>query len=145
MNISDIDRRIFEARYFMEPMTGCWIWTGTYFRYNYGQIRIKRKKYLAHRISWALHNGRYPGSKEFICHKCDTPPCVNPYHLYAGTALDNSRDMLVRGRNYFKKTHCPKGHPYSDENTLVIKKSGVRYCKACQKINRHNYYMKHKK
>lgn len=31
-------------------------------------------------------------------HSCDTPRCVNPDHLRAGTAQDNSDDMKERDR-----------------------------------------------
>ena len=31
-------------------------------------------------------------------HTCDNRPCINPHHLYEGTAKQNSRDMVERGR-----------------------------------------------
>lgn len=30
------------------------------------------------------------------CHICDVPACVNPEHIYAGTAKDNARDRSER-------------------------------------------------
>ena len=31
------------------------------------------------------------------------------------------------------KTHCPKGHPYDDENTYVNPNTGSRSCKTCKR------------
>lgn len=31
-------------------------------------------------------------------HTCDNPPCWNPAHLIAGTALENNRDKAAKGR-----------------------------------------------
>jgi hypothetical protein len=37
------------------------------------------------------------------------------------------------GRNK-AKTHCPKGHPYDEENT-ILSKDGRRCCRTCAKAN----------
>lgn len=77
----------------------CWIWlegvTRGYGAYSTGGKR--RLHHLAHRYSYILTNGTIPDNL-YVLHKCDTPRCVNPEHLFLGTAQDNARDAASKGR-----------------------------------------------
>jgi hypothetical protein len=78
---------------------GCWLWTAAT-QNGYGVLTVpKGFERKAHRFSWTLHTGRPipPGIE--ICHKCDTPLCVRPMHLFEGTHADNMQDMAAKGRN----------------------------------------------
>jgi transposase len=77
---------------------GCWEWQGGKDRDGYGRMRIGgRKASRAHRIAWFIANGD-PGTL-LVCHHCDNPSCVRPAHLFIGTALDNNRDRVSKGRS----------------------------------------------
>lgn len=78
--------------------SGCWLWSGAPAAGNYGCIKFDGRYQKAHRVSWALHNGFMPPSHTKVCHSCDTPPCVNPAHLWLGTQADNVADMVAKGR-----------------------------------------------
>lgn len=86
----------FEARYVPEAITGCWLWRGAVLgsgKHTYGELRKAR----AHRVSWELHCGPIPDGME-VCHRCDTPLCVNPGHLFVGTHYENMQDRNRKGR-----------------------------------------------
>lgn len=87
----------FDVSYAADVNTGCWLWIGTVVPKGYGQITHDKKTWLAHRLSWTLHNGEIPDGK-LACHKCDTPSCVNPDHLFLGDYRDNINDCLDKGR-----------------------------------------------
>jgi hypothetical protein len=79
--------------------TGCWLWTGSKSgSLGYGQVRNEQgESEFAHRLAWRMANGPIPDGL-YVCHTCDTPPCVRPTHLFLGTALDNTRDAVSKGR-----------------------------------------------
>jgi hypothetical protein len=84
-----------------EPNSGCWIWLGsgrTYGQTNWHETMPLYGEALAHRWSYRAFLGPIPKGM-FVCHRCDTPPCVNPDHLFIGTAGDNARDMVRKGRH----------------------------------------------
>lgn len=78
--------------------SGCLIWTGTIGAGGYGSIRVGGKNAKAHRASWMAHRGEIPKGI-MVLHKCDTPACINPDHLFLGTQRDNMHDALAKGRN----------------------------------------------
>lgn len=101
--------QLFNSRIMPIPECGCWIWTGATVRDDYGCIIVDGKVIRAHRFSWQLHNGPIPKGL-FVLHKCDTPSCVNPQHLFLGTQLDNIRDMLNKNRKKLKVLNSDVPH-----------------------------------
>lgn len=88
----------------------CWLWTGS--GGKYGQIlQPTGDRIGVHRLSYEHHHGPIPPGL-FVLHKCDTPRCVNPAHLFLGTAQDNMDDMDQKGR---RKSGAARGstHPIS--------------------------------
>jgi hypothetical protein len=85
------------ARVEFEPNTGCWLWSGGITGPGYGCIGIAGRVVRTHRLSWELHCGPIPDGL-FVCHHCDTPPCLNPAHLFLGDAFANMQDMGRKGR-----------------------------------------------
>lgn len=116
----------------VESDNGCLEWTGAKFSTGYGTIGYKSKNYRTHRVAWELEHGAIPVGM-FVCHRCDNPACCRVSHLFLGTHADNMRDMAAKGRaSEQAKTHCPRGHPYDDENTILTN-HGSRACRECSR------------
>ncbi len=103
-----------------EPNTGCWLFTGCWDKKNYGKIggRFREGKLLtATRVSYEYFKGSFDKNL-FVLHKCDTPPCVNPDHLFLGTQFDNIQDCIRKGRFIVGEKH--KNHTLSEKIVLDI-------------------------
>lgn len=86
------------ARTRVDSKTGCVLWTGFVCPYGYARTRWKGKDgVLVHRVAYEQAYGEFDPSLK-VCHRCDTPHCCNPKHLFLGTQKDNLRDMFAKGR-----------------------------------------------
>lgn len=98
----------------VEP-SGCWLWQGAPTGNNgYGQVTIGGIKHAVHRLMYRLAHGPIPEGMD-VMHSCDTPLCINPAHLSAGTHDDNMADMRNKGRSATKLT----AHQVRDIRTWI--------------------------
>jgi hypothetical protein len=120
-------RERFEEKYIPEPNSGCWLWTAHTIRDGYGRIYVDRSRrlVLAHRFSWELHKGTLDGGKH-VLHRCDTPCCVNPDHLFLGTHAENMQDAVKKGRKNMPKGEGHHNCKLSETEVLEIRNSSER-------------------
>ena len=106
--------------------TGCWEWQSAKTTDGYGRIFCDSKATLAHRWSYQHHVGEIPKGM-CVCHKCDNPGCVNPDHLFIGTAQDNVNDMTAKGRSHETKGSRNGAAILNEENVRLIKQFLARH------------------
>jgi len=101
MTYNDSVKERMESKITKDPKTKCWNWTARKDKDGYPEIQIQhpvRGKFRATRIAYELYKDKKPG-KLLVCHTCDNPSCINPDHLFLGTAKDNAQDCIKKGRD----------------------------------------------
>jgi len=117
--------------------TPCWVWQLGQMGGGYGCEWNKARGRMvgAHIPAYERAYGPVPGGLE-VDHLCHVRLCVNPTHLEAVThAVNVARSDHKTTSFNAKKTHCPKGHPYSGDN-LYVEKTGQRRCRTCRALRR---------
>jgi hypothetical protein len=112
----------------------CWVYTGALTRNGYGSIRVDGVTLYAHRLSYIHHVGRIPIGTE-IDHLCRNRACFNPAHLEAVSRHENLHRSPLTWQANASKTHCPRDHEYTPENTYLVGTS--RACVACRRARYH--------
>lgn len=100
-----MDLTLFYAKIDKRGPAECWPWTGARGSRGYGMWSVTkrgpdgyRRTYTASRLAHELASGEEVPPDLSVLHTCDNPPCCNPRHLWVGTALDNARDKVAKGR-----------------------------------------------
>ena len=115
-----------------EPNSGCWLWDGV-LSDGYGATEVRGRQVKAHRFAYEALVGPVPQGL-VLDHKCRTRCCVNPEHLDPVAQGENARRGET-GQHLAKRTHCPRGHEYSEDNTgrgSLLQKNHRR-CLTCHR------------
>lgn len=141
--------RLADSQRFMRKVkkldNGCWEWQGAVSAIGYGRFSLRKPDGTfgpgyAHRWAYQHYIGAIPVGQE-IDHLCRNRRCCNPEHLRTVTHREN---MLcgdtVASRNA-AKTHCKRGHEFTEENTCVSA-AGGRACRTCRREYMQTYLPK---
>lgn len=114
----------------------CWIWLGATGPKGYGEFKPTGSRVItAH--SWIATNfHKWPKRNHktlVVDHICRNTSCVRPSHLRLVTQHEN-----VLNGTWALKTHCPQGHPYSEDNLDKSYKAS-RVCKTCKYAHTRQY------
>lgn len=113
--------------------SGCWLWQGKRMpTEGYGVMTVDRQGLMAHRVSYETFVGPISAGLQ-LDHLCRVRECVNPEHLEPVTARVNVlRSPIAQAALNAAKTHCPRDHEYTPENTYLYGPHGRwRLCRTC--------------
>ena len=111
----------------------CWLWLGSKLKQGYGRFRIKDHLVLAHRVAFELSCIKIP-ARMCVLHKCDTPSCVNPNHLFLGTQADNVHDCIQKGRFTRAVGEKYKRSSLTEEDILKIRSLREEITISCREL-----------
>ena len=113
---------------------GCWLYKNSTSG-AYGKVRWERQWFSAHRVSYEQFIGPIEKGK-WVCHKCDVPKCVNPDHLFIGSASENRKDAVSKRRVMLgEKNHLSKFTDAQIKEMRKLKEDGFTYARLQRIFN----------
>lgn len=125
----------FRSKVKINSESGCWEWQGGVTGSGYGYFWHKGRMQRAHRVVFML-NGYQLDDSKCLDHLCRNRRCVNPQHLEEVSFTEN----ILRGESLFAKnaakTHCHRGHEFTEANTYRYRGGKSRMCLRCRDLRR---------
>ncbi len=114
---------------------------------GYRRVSLSRTNALVHQLVLAAFVGPRPDGM-LTRHLNGDPADNRLVNLAYGTASENMRDRVNHGNDpQANRTHCPQGHPYTPENTRILKRSSssrggptYRICRICRNATKRQNY-----
>lgn len=90
----------------------CWPWLACINGTKRGQFKLdgragRQISTTAPRASYILFVAPLRDD-QLACHTCDNRLCINPHHLFAGSAGENMQDMIDKGRAAWQRLPMPQ-------------------------------------
>lgn len=121
---------------------GCWVWTSRKDRGGYGKVKLDGRTRTAHAVFYECLVGPVPSGLE-LDHLCRNRGCVNPAHLEPVSRKENVLRGASPAAANARKTHCPRGHAFTPENTEVrTVGQSSRNCRTCKRAKDMERYWK---
>jgi hypothetical protein len=116
---------------------GCREWIAGVHPFGYGQVRDGDRTIGSHRASYEVWVGPIPDGL-FVCHTCDNPPCIEPSHLFLGTADDNMQDKTQKMRgSYGEGVNTAKLRESDLIDIKYLRDAGLTFAKIAERYGVH--------
>ncbi len=132
----------FVAKIDVDPTTGCWLWNASIMpKDGYASFSFEGRTVRGHIYSHRHLFGQIDQKVYDRDHLCRVRHCVNPHHLEVVTKRENTLRGVSGAAQNAAKTHCVRGHAFTDENTYVYIRDGWQHrgCRACKRTRQNAY------